>query len=166
MSEKFMTTKKNLISQEWYEKIVAEINTLKEIEIPETLEVLKDARSQWDLSENSDYHAAKEKLALLQRRILGLEEMIEKVEIIQDDDTKKWGRDAVVKYGSKVTIAIEWDKEFTIEIVGWGEVVIWNELAISLDSPLWQAIDGKKKWDKGEIKLPSGNKTVTILSIE
>ena len=160
----FMTTKKNIISQEWYEKIIAEIAWLKDEQIPETLEVLKDARSQWDLSENSDYHAAKEKLALLQRRISELEDMIENVEIIQDDD-KKSGKDAIVKYWSTVTVEIEWDKEFTIEIVGGGEVEIWQNVAISLDSPLWTAIDGKKKWEKWEIKLPSGNKKVTILSV-
>lgn len=162
--ENFMTTKKNVISQEGYEKIIAEIALLKEEQIPETLEVLKDARSQWDLSENSDYHAAKEKLALLQRRISELEDMIERVEIIQEDE-KKSGKNFVVKYWSKVTLEIEWDKEFTIEIVWGGEVEVWEDIAISLDSPLWQAIEGKKKWEKWEIKLPSGNKKVTILSV-
>lgn len=160
-----MTTKKNLISQEWYEKIISEITLLKEEQIPETLEVLKDARSQWDLSENSDYHAAKEKLALLQRRISELEDMIEKVEIIKEDSTKKWIKNDIVKYGTTVVVEIEWDKEFTIEIVGSGEVSLDGNVCISLDSPLWLAIDGKKKWDTGEMRLASGNKKVTILSI-
>lgn len=159
-----MISKKNLISQEWYEKIIAEIALLKDEQIPETLEVLKDARSQGDLSENSDYHAAKEKLALLQRRVSELEDMIENIEIIQDDNSK-WGKNSIVKYWSLVKIEIEWDKEFTIEIVGGGEVAVGEEMAISLDSPIWQAIEGKKKGDTGEIKLPSGNKKVTILSV-
>lgn len=159
-----MTKKKNLISQEWYEKIIAELSLLKDEQIPETLEVLKDARSQGDLSENSDYHAAKEKLALLQRRVSELEDMIENIEIIQDDD-KSAGADASVKYGSVVTLEIENDKQFTVEIVGSGEVTIGEHLAISLDSPLGVAIDGKKQGESGEIKLPAGNKKVTILSI-
>lgn len=137
---------------------------LKDEQIPETLEVLKDARSQGDLSENSDYHAAKEKLALLQRRVSELEDMIENIEIIQDDD-KSAGADASVKYGSVVTLEIENDKQFTVEIVGSGEVTIGEHLAISLDSPLGVAIDGKKQGESGEIKLPAGNKKVTILSI-
>lgn len=137
---------------------------MKDEQIPETLEVLKDARSQGDLSENSDYHAAKEKLALLQRRVSELEDMIENIEIIQDDD-KSAGADASVKYGSVVTLEIENDKQFTVEIVGSGEVTIGEHLAISLDSPLGVAIDGKKQGESGEIKLPAGNKKVTILSI-
>ena len=138
---------------------------MKDEQIPETLEVLKDARSQWDLSENSDYHAAKEKLALLQRRISELEDMIEKVEIIKEDSTKKWIKNDIVKYWSTVVVEIEWDKEFTIEIVGSGEVSLDGNVSISLDSPLGLAIDGKKKWDTGEMRLASGNKKVTILSI-
>ena len=160
-----MTTKKNLISKEWYEKIITEITFLKEEQIPETLEVLKDARSQWDLSENSDYHASKEKLALLQRRISELEDMIEKVEILKEDSENKWNKNDVVKYWSKVVIEVEWDKEFAIEVVGSWEISLGDELRVSLDSPIWLAIDGKKQWDTGEIKLWSGNKKVTILSI-
>ncbi len=160
-----MITKKNLISQEWYEKIISEITALKEEQVPETLEVLKDARSQGDLSENSDYHAAKEKLALLQRRLSELEDMIENVEIIQEDEEKKWGKNTIVKYGSIVKLAIEGDKEFTVEIVGSGEVTIGEEMGISLDSPIGHAIEGKKKGESGEIKLPSGNRKITILSV-
>ena len=101
--------KKKIISQQWYEKILQEINDLKMVAIPETLEVLKDARAQWDLSENSDYHAAKEKLWLLQRRIDELEEMIDDVEIVTDDASDV--STSVVRYGSMVKVDIEDDKE-------------------------------------------------------
>ena len=81
-----MASKKKIISRKWYDKILIEISDLKDIQIPETLEVLKDARAQWDLSENSDYHAAKEKLSLLNKRVSDLEFMIEEVEIVDDED--------------------------------------------------------------------------------
>lgn len=157
-----MTNKKNVISQEWYEKIITEINHIKDVETPETLEVLKDARSQWDLSENSDYHAAKEKLALLQRRVSELESLIENVEIIKDSEKSK---DAVIRYWSKVELEIEWDKPFKLSIVGPGEVTVLDEFNISFESPLWMAIEGKKKWDTVEIKLTNAPKKVKILSV-
>jgi transcription elongation factor GreA len=157
-----MTTKKNIISQEWYEKIVSEINNIKDVQIPETLEVLKDARSQGDLSENSDYHSAKEKLSLLQRRILELEWLIDKVEIATDEwDTNT----SLIRYGSKVTLEVEWDEPFTVSIVGAGEVAVLEALNISFESPLWIAIEGKQAGDVVELKLANTNKKVKILSV-
>jgi transcription elongation factor GreA len=158
-----MATKKNLISRQWYEKILAEINDVKEMQIPETLEVLKDARAQWDLSENSDYHAAKEKLSLLNKRIFDLESMIETVEIIDEENAVDSN---VVKYGSIVEVDIENDKQYTIEFVGSGEVSVDDYLKLSLDSPIGIALDGKKKWDFGYIKVLNGKNKVTILSIK
>jgi transcription elongation factor GreA len=135
---------------------------IKDVQIPDTLEVLKDARSQWDLSENSDYHGAKEKLSLLQRRIVDLEDLIESVEIIRNVekiDTK------TIKYGSKITLEIEWDKEFTVNIVWSGEVAIFDDFNISFDSPLWMAMEWKKQWDIVEVRLSNVKKKVSILSV-
>lgn len=159
-----MSVKKHILSQEGYEKVIAEIVDLKERQIPEILEVLKDARSHGDLSENSDYHAAKDTLAFLQRRLAELEEIAENVEIVQDE--KHEGHISLIKYGSIVTLEVEGDKQFTVEIVGGGEVQITGNLSISLDSPLGMALDGKKQGDVVEMKLPAGNKKVTILSVE
>lgn len=157
-----MVNKKNVISQEWYEKITAEISLIKDEHIPETLEVLKDARSQWDLSENSDYHAAKEKLALLQRRISELEELIEHVEIIKENEKTK---DTIIRYWSKVELEIEWDKPFKLSIVGPGEVTVLDQFNISFESPLWLIIEGKKKGDTVDLKLANVIKKVKILSV-
>ncbi len=157
-----MVNKKNVISQEWYEKITAEISLIKDEHIPETLEVLKDARSQWDLSENSDYHAAKEKLALLQRRISELEELIEHVEIIKENEKTK---DTIIRYWSKVELEIEWDQPFTLSIVWPGEVTVLDQCNISFESPLWIIIEGKKKWDIVDLKLTNNIKKVKILSV-
>ena len=157
-----MVAKKNIISQEWYEKIIAELSHIKDVQIPETLEVLKDARSQWDLSENSDYHAAKEKLALLQRRVSELEDLTENVEIIKNTD--KW-TDNIITYWSKVELEIEWDKSFFVNIVWTGEVTVLDDFNISFDSPLWMLIEGKKKWDVVELKLATAIKKVSILSV-
>ncbi|MBP7885027.1 hypothetical protein KAZ93_02555 [Patescibacteria group bacterium] len=85
--------------------------------MPETLEVLKDARAQGDLSENSDYHAAKEKLSLLKRRIEELEEMIDDVEIVSDESVEVAVSTSTVRYGSLVKVDIEDDKKYDFEIV-------------------------------------------------
>lgn len=159
-----MASQKKIISQEGYKKIIDEITNLKENDIPETLEILKDARSQWDLSENSDYHAAKEKLALLQRRLAELEDILTNIEIAQE--VKKTTSVWTVQYGSVVRISIEGDKEFEIQIVGESEVEVWDgRMAISLDSPLWQSILNKKQGDVVEMRLPTWNKNVTILNL-
>lgn len=159
-----MASKKNIISRQWYDKILSEINEIKDIQVPETLNVLKDARAQGDLSENSDYHAAKEKLALLQKRIDELEMMIASVEIIDDEDVAD---SHLVKYWSKVLVEIEDDKQYLFEIAWSGEVAVFDELRLSLDSPIGVAIEGKKKWDISYVKLPNGNKKkVTILSVD
>lgn len=157
-------TKKNLISQEWYEKIVSEITLIKDGQIPETLEVLKDARSQGDLSENSDYHAAKEKLALLQRRLSELEELIENVEIIKDEIIDKV-KDKTIKYGSVVKLEVDGDSPLTVTIVWPGEVTVLDEFNISFESPLGSAIEGKKKGDILDLRLPTTTKKVKILSV-
>lgn len=159
-----MASKKNIISREWYEKILLEINDLKEKDIPETLEVLKDARAQWDLSENSDYHAAKEKLSLLNKRLSDLEAMIEQVDIVDEESLKQDSH--VVKYGSIVTVDIEDDKTYTFEMVGTGEVAVSDELKLSLDSPIGVAIDGKKSWDIAYMKVLNTKKKVKILSVK
>lgn len=158
-----MAKKKNQISQSWYEKLLAEINTLKDQEIPETLEVMKDAREQWDLSENADYHAAKDKLSLLRKRLTELENMILSVDIVDGSQTKtSW---EVVEYWSRVSLFIEGDKEFEVEIVWSWEVAIGDVLAISLDSPLGKALSGRSAGEEVEMKLPAGNKKLTILSV-
>lgn len=157
-----MSQTNKVISQEGYDKIITEINQIKEIEMPDTLEVLKDARSQWDLSENSDYHAAKEKISMLKRRISELEWLIEDVEII--DTTVKKSKTNIVTYGSLVTLQMEGDESMVVKIVGTGEVdVLDDTVKISLDSPLWKALDNRKQGDIVELK--STNKKVTILSV-
>jgi transcription elongation factor GreA len=157
-----MVNKKNLISQEWYEKITTEIALIKDEYIPETLEILKDARSQWDLSENSDYHAAKEKLALLQRRISELEDLIEHVEIICNNEKAK---DNIVRYWSNVLLGVEWDEPIEISIVWPWEVTIFDQCNISFESPLWASIEWKKQWDIVSLKLANIIKKVEILSV-
>ncbi len=156
-----MSDKKQFMSQEWYEKIIAEISDIEKKQIPETLEVLKDARSQWDLSENSDYHAAKEKLALLQRRLVELEWLIEGVEIVE----KTWSKATTITYGSHVTLDIEWDGVVEADIVNTGEVFVGDVLKISFESPLGKILEGKKKWDELVLKLPAVNKKIKVLSV-
>lgn len=89
--------------------------------------------------------------------------MIDDVEIVNDESDEK--STSTVRYGSLVKVDIEDDKNYTFEIVGGGEVDVMDELKISLDSPIGNAIDGKKKGDVVYVKLANGKKKVTILSV-
>lgn len=161
------SSKKNYITREWYEKLVAELRELKEVKLPEILEKLAEAKAQWDLSENFEYKSAMEDRDFTNSKIADLEKLIANAEIMSDDTegSKKWEID----YGSTVTLNIEWDDAvYTIKIVWTWEVQIngKDDLLISLDSPVWAAIKWHKKWDTVKMRLGNDRKNVTILSVK
>ena len=145
------------LTQAGYEKLVEELRKLKEEKLPEILKKLKAAIEQWDLSENAEYEQAMEEKAMTEARISELEEFLKHVEIIE------WADIDTVGYGNKVTILRD-GKEEVYEIVGSGEVDIFDN-KISLDSPLWSAIRGKKVGDKVIVDSPKGEYEVEILKI-
>ena len=142
------------ISREWYEKLIAELQELKQDKLPAVLEQIADAKELWDLSENFDYKNALEEKDLINSRIKQIEELIDGVEIIDSD--KKSG-EKTVWFWSKVIVQIEDDDPREVTIV-------WT--IISFDSPVWQAIRGKKAGDVAKMRLNNERKDVKIISVK
>lgn len=142
------------VTKQWYLKLEEELKNLKEVKRIEIAEKLKEAISYWDLSENSEYEDARNEQAALEKRISDLELEIKNAEIIEEDDTKKTAKDRVTM-GSVVTIEDLTNKETnTYKIVGSTESDILADLPqISNESAVWNALLGKKKWDKVKVEV-------------
>jgi len=156
---------KNYLTKEGYEKLVAELHDLKQAQLPAVIQRISEAREMWDLSENFDYKSALEDRDLIDNRIAEVERLIEDVEIISEKKHTKW--DTVVDYGSRVTVKMEDGKKSTVTIVGSWEVSINDdELSISLDSPLGQAIRGKKTGETVTMRMSTGRQIVEIVDVK
>jgi len=146
-----------------HEKLKREIGHLKAIERPKILQELEEARAHGDLSENAEYHAAKERLGYVKGRILDLELRLSKAEII--DPKMMQGQKRVV-FGAHVTLLdLELDAEMTYQIVGEHESDI-AQGKISVGSPIARSLIGKNKQDAVKVKTPKGIKEFEILEIE
>jgi len=144
-----------------YEKITSELEFLKNTERPETVIALDEARQLGDLKENAEYHAAKEKLALIDVQIAEHGAIISKAVII-DPETLPHDR---VSFGSTFKLLdVNTDEEFTYAIVGGVESNADNGL-ISFNSPLAKQLLGKEEGDEVEATLPGGKKTFEILDV-
>ncbi len=144
-----------------YEKITGELNFLKKTERPETVIALEEARQLGDLKENAEYHAAKEKLALIDAHVAELGAVISKAVII-DPETLPHDK---VSFGSTVGLVnCDTDEEFMYSIVGGVESNAEKGL-ISFNSPLAKQLLGKEEGDEIIATLPGGQKTFEILSV-
>jgi len=135
---------------------------LVNIKRPRVIERLANARTQGDLTENSDYHNAKDELEFLDGRISELEEVLKNAEIV-NPSTNGTNTFSVV-LGTKVTLAVNGEKH-TFHIVGEWEADP-TQKKISHTSPLGRALIGKKVGDKVEVDAPVGKIVYEILSIE
>ena len=162
-------SKKNYITREWYNNLVAELKELREVKLPDILEKLAEAKAQWDLSENFEYKSAMEDKDFVNSKIAELEKLLANAEIIEEETATTWK--GTVWYGSKVLLEIDWDKDtYTVTIVGTWEVKIndWekDDLLISLDSPVWSAIKWHKAWDEVKMRLWNDRKSIKILEVK
>lgn len=150
------------ITQKAYEKLEQEIKDLKYIERPKIVEDIAAAREFGDLSENAEYHAAREKQSFTEGRILDLEDKMARAEII---DVKKLSGN-MVKFGATV-ILIDGDTEEEVEytIVGEYEADI-TKRRISIASPIAKSLIGKEVGDVVEVNTPKGIKEYDILSVK
>lgn len=135
----------------------------KELEVliakrPSVVDRLSNARSQGDLSENNDYHNAKEELEFLDGRIVELEQVLASAKVVHSTSN------TTVDIGNKVKVKID-GSENTFHIVGEWEADP-KEKKISHTSPLGQALVGKKVGDKVEVEAPAGKLVYQILGIE
>jgi len=162
-----MSTKINYLTKEWYWKLIDELNNLKKVELPKILERLAEAKSMWDLSENFEYKSALEDKDFVQTRMNEIEELIHNVEIIQEEKKPAKKADKIVDYWTTVSFFVEWDKEYTVDVVWtWEAWLEWKDLKISLESPLWLAIKGKKIWEVVKMRLATGRIDVKIINIK
>ena len=160
-------SKKNYITREWYDKLVAELKELREVKLPDILEKLAEAKAQWDLSENFEYKSAMEDKDFVNSKIAELEKLLANAEIIEEEKATWKG---TIWYGSKVLLEIQWDKDlYTCTIVWTWEVKIndWSkdDLLISLDSPVWSAIKWHKAWDEVKMRLWNDRKNIRIVEV-
>lgn len=151
---------KTFLTQEWYDKLQLEFKRLKEEDLPATLDRLKEAISQWDISENAEYDTAMSEKELIEWRMWEIELTLNNVEIIKQGQST-WE----VTYGSEVTIVDDKDRKQTFTIVWTWEVNIL-EWTMSLDSPIWSAINGKRKGDVVSIKAPQRKYDIKILKVK
>lgn len=149
-----------VLTPQGYKKLQDELVALKSVRIPEIAEKIKQAKELGDLSENAEYHAAKEEQAIVNGRIAQISQMLKGVDII-DPATKKAG---VVSVGSKVTVK-NTDREHIFTIVGANESDPGKGL-ISNESPIGAAMLGKRKGDIVEVALPDGKMKYEVTSIE
>jgi transcription elongation factor GreA len=150
------------ITLEGYGALEAEIKRLKHEERPEIVQMIAEARAHGDLSENAEYHAAKERQGYVEGQILELEDKYTRAQVI--DVSKLGGSD--VKFGATVQIADEdTDEEKTYQIVGEFESDLENG-KISLSSPIARALIGKEEGDSIEVAAPGGARSYEILKVE
>jgi transcription elongation factor GreA len=146
---------------EGYRALEAELKTLKSEERPAIIAAISEARSHGDLSENAEYHAAKERQSLIEGRIAELEDKLARADVI--DTSRLKGN--TVKFGAKVTVTDEdTDETFVYKIVGEDEASI-AEGKISISSPIARAMIGKEEGDTAEVAAPGGAKSFEIVSI-
>ena len=150
------------MTAESYAKIDAEIKQLKSVDRPETIKAIAEAREHGDLSENAEYHAAKERQGFIEGRVIELESMLSRADVI---DASKLSGDSV-KFGATVTVVDEdTDEERAYQIVGEFEADV-KEGKISLTSPLARALIGKSVGDSVEVNTPGGGKSYEILKVD
>jgi transcription elongation factor GreA len=142
-------------------RLEEELRHLKSNERPAVIRAIAEARTHGDLSENAEYHAARERQSFIEGRVAELEAIIAAAEVI---DISKLSGNQVV-FGAKVTLVDEeTEEERTWQIVGTHEADIKKGL-ISISSPLARAILGKKVGDVVEVSAPGGAKTYEITAI-
>ena len=145
---------------EGYERLTADLKALRE-ERPKIVDAIEEARAHGDLSENAEYHAAKERQGQVEAMIGDLEDKISRAQII--DPTTLSG-DKVV-FGATVTLLDEDDKPVKYQIVGQTEADA-GKGRISYTSPIARALIGKQVEDEIEVTVPSGDKFYLVEKIE
>lgn len=147
---------------EGFRSLEAELHRLKSEERPRIIQAIAEARSHGDLSENAEYHAAKEQQGLNEARVADLEDRLGRADVI--DTTKLSGN--TVKFGATVTLVDEdTDEKVKYKIVGDFEASV-KDGKISISSPIARALIGKSKNDSAEVVTPKGARSYEVLKIE
>ncbi|MBW8840854.1 MAG: transcription elongation factor GreA [Sphingomonadales bacterium] len=154
------TVEKMPMLQEGYEKLTADLRRLKD-ERPQIVDAIEEARAHGDLSENAEYHAAKERQGQIEASIADIEDKLSRAQII--DPTELSG-DKVI-FGATVTLLDDDEKQVRYQIVGQTEADAKTG-RISYNSPLGRALIGRKVDDEVEVSVPAGDRYYVVAKIE
>jgi transcription elongation factor GreA len=146
---------------EGFKNLEEELQRLKAVERPRIIAAISEARAHGDLSENAEYHAAKEQQGLNEARVAEVEDKINRAEVI---DTSKLSGDTI-KFGATVTLQDEDSNDkVTYTIVGDTEADLRNG-KISISSPIARALIGKSKGESVDVTTPKGTRTLEVLKV-
>jgi len=145
------------------QNLKTELEDLKNNQRPKIVEAIAEARSHGDLKENAEYHAAKEQQALIESRVIAINDLIARANVI---DVTKIENDGKIIFGSTVKLQdLISNKEITYKLVGQDEADIKKNL-IFFKSPIGKALIGKNKGEMVTVTTPSGEKNFEILNVE
>ena len=145
---------------EGYEKLTADLQALR-LERPKIVDAIEEARAHGDLSENAEYHAAKERQGQVEAMIGEIEDRVSRAQII---DPSSLSGDKIV-FGATVTVRDDGDKPQRYQIVGQTEADA-RQGRISYDSPMGRALIGKQVGEEVEVTVPSGDRFYLVDKIE
>ncbi|GHS92999.1 transcription elongation factor GreA [Alphaproteobacteria bacterium] len=158
----FNSEQKIPMTTQGFEKLKEELAYFVNVERVNIVQAIAEARSHGDLSENAEYHAAKERQAFIERHIADLEQKISQAQII--DISAVSGDD--IKFGATVNLLdVDTDEKVRYQIVGSDEADVKKGL-LSITSPLARALIGRKIGDEVEVPIPSGTRSYSIQNIE
>ncbi len=145
------------------ENLKSELENLKNIQRPKIVEAIAEARSHGDLKENAEYHAAKEQQGLIESRVIAINDLIARANVI---DVTKIDNKGKVIFGSTVQVQdLESNKEISYKLVGQDEADISKNL-IFYKSPIGKALIGKNKGEMVSVNTPSGEKNFEIQDVK
>ena len=149
------------MTSDGYARLDAELRRLKTTERPEIIRAIAAAREHGDLSENAEYHAARERQAFVEGRVADLEDVIRRAEII--DVSKLSGEN--VKFGATVTLSDEdTDEKRTFQLVGEHESDV-DAGRLSINSPMARAVIGRTVGDSVEVTTPKGTRSFEVIGV-
>ena len=145
------------------QNLKTELEDLKNVQRPKVVEAIAEARSHGDLKENAEYHAAKEQQALIESRVIAINDLIARANVI---DVTKIENNGKVIFGSTVKLQdLETERQINYQLVGQDEADIKKNL-IFFKSPIGKALIGKDKGEMVTVNTPSGDKSFEILDVQ
>ena len=149
------------MTRQGYDALNAELKKLKDEERPAIITAIAEARDHGDLSENAEYHAAREKQSFIEGRIREIEAQVSRAEVI--DPAKMSGK--TIRFGATIVLVDEdTEEEKTFQIVGETEADI-DRGKLNMRSPLARALIGKEEGDQVEVMTPGGGKCYEVLGV-
>ncbi len=152
---------RQLLTREGHDRLLQDLDVLRKVELPRNVRDIAEARAHGDLSENAEFHAAKERQAVISAKMCEIQETLAMAQVVDPLPTPN-GR---VVFGARVKVYdIESGDEFSYQIVGQPESD--PELGrISISSPIGQALVGREEGDEVRVKTPGGVRTLEVVEI-